>query len=45
MKVGIVGSRKYTNKNNIRDFVYRIKEEFGDKDENVSGLFKYVADI
>ena len=37
MKVGIVGSRKYTNKNNIRDFVFRLKEELGDDVEIVSG--------
>ena len=44
MKVGIVGSRKYTNKNNIRDFVFRLKEEFGDDVEIVSGGCKYGAD-
>ena len=44
MRVGIVGSRKYTNKNNIRDFVFRLKEEFGDGVEIVSGGCKYSAD-
>ena len=44
MKVGIVGSRKYTNKNNIRDFVFRLKEELGDDVEIVSGGCKYGAD-
>ena len=44
MKVGIVGSRKYTNKNNIRDFIFRLKEEFGDGVEIVSGGCKYGAD-
>ena len=44
MKVGIVGSRKYTNKNNIRDFVFRLKEELGDGVEIVSGGCKYSAD-
>ena len=44
MRVGIVGSRKYTNKNNIRDFVFRLKEEFGDGVEIVSGGCKFGAD-
>ena len=44
MKVGIVGSRKYTNKNNIRDFIFRLKEEFGDGVEIVSGGCKFGAD-
>ena len=44
MRVGIVGSRKYTNKNNIRDFVFRLKEEFGDDVEIVSGGCKFGAD-
>ena len=30
-KVGIVGSRKYTNKRKIKDFVFNLKEKFGDK--------------
>ena len=44
MRVGIVGSRKYTNKNNIRDFVFRLKEEFGDGVEIVRGGCKFGAD-
>ena len=44
MRVGIVGSRKYTNKNNIRDFVFRLKEELGDGVEIVSGGCKFGAD-
>ena len=44
MKVGIVGSRKYTNKNKIKDFIYELKEAFGDKVEIVSGGCKFGAD-
>ena len=45
MKVGIVGSRKYTNKNKIKDFIYELKEVFGDEVEIVSGGCKFGADI
>ena len=44
MKVGIVGSRKYTNKNKIKDFIYELKEIFGDEVEVVSGGCKFGAD-
>ena len=44
MKVGIVGSRKYTNKNKIKDFIYELKEVFGDKVEIVSRGCKFGAD-
>ena len=44
MKVGIVGSRKYTNKNKIKDFIYELKEGFGDEVEIVSGGCKFGAD-
>ena len=44
MKVWIVGSRKYTNKNKIKDFIYELKEAFGDKVEIVSGGCKFGAD-
>ena len=44
MKVGIVGSRKYTNKNKIKDFIYELKEVFGDEVEIVSGGCKFGAD-
>ena len=36
-RVGIVGSRGYTNRIRIRDFVYKLKSEFGDKVEIISG--------
>ena len=44
MKVGIVGSRRYTNKNKIKDFIYELKEVFDDKVEIVSGGCKFGAD-
>ena len=36
-KVGIVGARKYTNKRKIKEFVFELKEKFGDDVEIVSG--------
>ena len=36
-KVGIVGARKYTNKRKIKYFIHRLKEQFGDDVEVVSG--------
>ena len=36
-RVGIVGSRIYTNRRKIKEFVYKLKERFGDKVEIVSG--------
>ena len=43
-KVGIVGSRKYTNKLKIKEFIYKLKEKFDDNVEIVSGGCKYGAD-
>ena len=31
-KVGIVGSRRYLNKKKIREFVYKLKEKFGNEE-------------
>jgi len=36
-KVGIVGARIYTNKLKVKEFVYSLKEKFGDDVEIVSG--------
>ncbi len=36
-RVGIVGSREYTNRRKIKEFVFKLKEQFGDKVEIVSG--------
>ena len=37
IKVGIVGSRGYTNKKKIKDLIFEIKEKYGDEVEIVSG--------
>ena len=36
-KVGIVGARIYTNKLKVKEFVFNLKEKFGDDVEVVSG--------
>ena len=37
IKVGIVGSRGYTNKKKIKDLIFEIKEKYGEEVEIVSG--------
>ena len=37
MKVAIVGSRKYTNKRKIQEFVFKLKKRWGEDLEVVSG--------
>lgn len=44
IKVGIVGSRRYTNKRKMRDVIFKLKEKFGDDVEIVSGEQKQGAD-
>jgi len=44
IKVGIVGSRGYTNKKKIKDLVFQIKEKHGTDAEIVSGGQKDGAD-
>ena len=44
IKVGIVGSRGYTNKKKIKDLIFQIKEKHGDGAEIVSGGQKDGAD-
>tara|TARA_Y100000034_G_scaffold47078_1_gene57976 strand:- start:2273 stop:2674 length:402 start_codon:yes stop_codon:yes gene_type:complete len=44
MKVAIVGSRQYTNKRRIQEFIFKLKERYGDKLEIVSGGQKQGAD-
>ena len=44
MKIGIVGSREYTNKLRIKEFVFGLKQEFGENVEIVSGGQKEGAD-
>jgi predicted Rossmann fold nucleotide-binding protein DprA/Smf involved in DNA uptake len=44
MKVGIVGSREYENKLKMKEFIFKLKEKFGDELEIVSGGQKNGAD-
>ena len=44
MKVAIVGSRRYENKKKIKDFVFKLKEEYGTDTIIVSGGNKNGAD-
>ena len=37
IKIGIVGSRRYTDKKKIKDLIFEIKEKYGDDVEIVSG--------
>ena len=43
-RVGIVGSRTYTNRRKIKEFVFKLKQQFEDKVEVVSGWQKLGAD-
>ena len=45
MKIGIVGSREYENKLKIKEFIYQLKEKFGDELVIVSGGQKVVEEI
>jgi predicted Rossmann fold nucleotide-binding protein DprA/Smf involved in DNA uptake len=44
MKIAIVGSRRYENKKKIKDFVFKIKEQYGTDTIIVSGGCKMGAD-
>ena len=44
MKIGIVGSRRYENRKRIKDFIFKIKQEHGEKTIIVSGGCKTGAD-
>jgi len=44
IKIGIVGSRAYTNKRKVKDLVFDIKQKYGDEIEIVSGGQKEGAD-
>ena len=37
MRVAIVGSRQYTNKKRIQEFIFKLKQKYGDELEIVSG--------
>ena len=44
VKIGIVGSRKYTDKKKVKDLLFEIKEKYGSEVEIVSGGQKDGAD-
>ena len=44
MKVAIVGSRRYENKKKIKDFIFKLKNEYGNNTIIVSGGCKQGAD-
>ena len=44
MKVAIVGSRRYENKKKIKDFIFKIKQEYGEDTKIISGGCKDGAD-
>ena len=37
IKIGIVGSRSYTDRRKVKDLIFNIKEKYGDEVEIVSG--------
>ena len=44
MKIAIVGSRRYENKNKIKDFIFKLKQQYGTDTVIVSGGCKHGAD-
>ena len=44
MKIAIVGSRRYENKKKIKDFIFKLKKEYGTDTIVVSGGCKQGAD-
>ena len=44
MKVAIVGSRRYESKKKIKDFIFKLKQEYGENTTIVSGGCKDGAD-
>ncbi len=44
MRVAIVGSRRYTNKRRIQEFIFKLKQKYGEELEIVSGGQKEGAD-
>ena len=44
MKIAIVGSRRYENKKKIKDFIFKLKNEYGEETIIVSGGCKDGAD-
>ena len=44
MKIAIIGSRRYENKKKIKDFIFKLKNKYGEKTIIVSGGCKTGAD-
>ena len=44
MKIGIVGSRRYESKKKIKDFIFKLKQEYGEDTKIISGGCKDGAD-
>ena len=44
MKVAIIGSRRYENKKKIKDFIFKLKNEYGENTKIISGGAKDGAD-
>ena len=44
MKIAIIGSRRYENKRKIKEFIFKLKQEHGEKTIIVSGGCKQGAD-
>ena len=44
MKVAIIGSRSYTNSRKVKEFIHKLKENFNDELEIVSGGQKEGSD-
>ena len=44
MRVAIIGSRQYTNKKRIQEFIFKLKQKYGEELEIVSGGQKAGAD-
>ena len=44
MRVAIIGSRQYTNKKRIQEFIFKLKQKYGEELEIVSGGQKEGAD-
>ena len=44
MKVAVVGSRRYENKKKIKDFIFKVKQQYGESTTIVSGGCKQGAD-
>ena len=44
MKIAIIGSRRYENKKKIKDFIFKLKQQYGENTKVISGGCKDGAD-